>query len=92
MILKDTLEIAYEISKLVKFSPKQEAKLEPVKEEICDTSSGFSKFSKFFFCVVHFRYILVFGAFLSFVLFFHPVEPYLRRCYPYEVFLWAQLF
>lgn len=45
MILKDTLEIAYEISKLVKFSPKQEAKLEPVKEEICDTSSGFSKFS-----------------------------------------------
>ena len=43
--MKEALEIADEISKLVKKSPKREAKLETIKKEIGDTSSKIKAFS-----------------------------------------------
>lgn len=44
-ILADSLDIAYEISKLIKFSPKREAKLEKLKEELGETSTSIITFS-----------------------------------------------
>ena len=44
-ILKDTLSIAYEITKLVNLSPKRESKIEDIKMEIGDTSSKIKTFS-----------------------------------------------
>ena len=44
-ILKDSLDIAYEICKLVKLSPKREAKLESIKEQIGDTTPSLRTFS-----------------------------------------------
>ncbi|KAI6656187.1 Zinc finger MYM-type protein 1-like [Oopsacas minuta] len=38
---KDGLDVAFEVSKLLKFSPKRTAKLEKLKEELALDSPGF---------------------------------------------------
>ena len=43
--LKDTLDIAFEIERLIKLSPKREEKLRKIKEEIGDTNSSIAAFS-----------------------------------------------
>ena len=49
--LKQALDYGFEIIKLIKKSPKREAKFKTLKEEIEDNSSGISKFAPTRYCI-----------------------------------------